>query len=173
MDPDLEFIRRVLSGDVEAFARIVEKFQERVLRLCFSMVGPSNAEDAAQEVFLKVYKALGRFQEKSAFSTWLYAIASNHCLDMIAKKKREKTDSLDAIFEKTGDNPIKAFENQETVRALLSRLSPQEKLIVTLREIEGLNYQELAETLDISMDLVKVRLFRARKSLLDLAKKFL
>ena len=173
MDPDQEILRQILAGDFEAFSRIVEKYQERVLRLCFSMVGPSHAEDAAQEAFLKAYQALDRFKGNSAFSTWLYRIAANHCVDLLARRKREKTESLDALAEKSGPSPIRKFESEEAVRAVMARLTPDEKAILSLREIEGLDYQELAEILDISLDLVKVRLFRARQSFLKTAKKVL
>jgi RNA polymerase sigma-70 factor (ECF subfamily) len=182
VDPDFQTIEEVLSGRRESFEKIVRKYQERVLRLCYSVVGESEAEDAAQEVFLKTYESLAQFKGKSSFSTWIYRVAANHCLNILSKRKRERTESLDALAERAGgdipslaDNrsPLYILEKRQMVLGILERLSAEERMILALRELEGLNYRELAETLDISLDLVKVRLFRARKSFLGFSKKFL
>ena len=181
-DSDFEIIEEVLSGREESFEKIVLKYQERVLRLCSSMVGGSQAEDAAQNIFLKVFESLGNFRARSSFSTWLYRIASNHCLNLIKKKKQEKTDSLDLRLEEYGSSaeplskgpsPEASLEGRQTVGFLLAQMSPEEAIILSLREIEGLSYSELTESLGISLDTVKVRLFRARKSFIEASKKFL
>ena len=176
MNPDHQIIRDILSGNTEAFSELVQKYQDKVLRLCFAMVGPSDAEDAAQEAFLKVYGSLSKFRGESSFSTWLYRVASNHCLDLLYKRKRQKEESLDSLNEKSGegvfsDSPASSpgrsadsLMRRETVLWILERLSPEERRILVLREIEGLSYIELSQTMGISMDLVKVRLFRARKA---------
>lgn len=145
------------------------------------MLGQSQAEDAAQETFLKAYEFLDRFRGDSSFSTWLYRIASNYCLNFLSKRKREKTDSLDALLESGGrlpsptgqGSPLQLLADQQAVQTILEKLSPEERAILVLREIEGLNYKELAQTLEVSLDLVKVRLFRARQSFLQIAKKIL
>lgn len=185
---ELEIIKKVIAGEAKSFEELVKKYQERVLRLCYSMVGESQAEDAAQEIFLKLFESLNQFKEKSAFSTWIYRVAANHCLNIISKKKREKTDSLDALMERfggnvssldsahaptppyTGTTSLKSIETKQIVHSVLEQMSPEERMILTLREIEGLNYKEISETLDISLASVKVRLFRARKSFLNIAK---
>lgn len=173
--PDSAIIERVLSGDPRSFEAIVKKYQERVLRLCISMVGESQAEDAAQEIFIKVYESLDRFRKESSFSTWIYRIASNHCLNLLSKKKREKAVPLEEIIETlpSGSSPSNLAENKQLVDAVFQQMTPEEKTILTLREMEGLNYKEIAEALDISIDLVKVRLFRARNAFLKIARKFL
>ena len=178
MSSDQEIIRSVLSGDIEAFAGILHKYQDKVLRLCFAIVGPQDAEDAAQETFLKVYDSLSKFREESAFSTWLYRITSNHCLDILSKRKRRKEESLESLVERAGENVLagssarhlsssgnlaQSVMDRETVRGVLERMSPEERAILVLREMEGLSYLEISQTMEISMDLVKVRLFRARK----------
>lgn len=179
---DLEIIDKVISGDTQSFEKMIKRYEGKLLRLCHSMVGESQAEDAAQEIFLKAYESLGQFKGDSSFSTWLYRIASHHCLNIISKRKREKTESLDALIEKLGDHiPMltenhlvsNAFENQQMVQLVLDQLSSEERIILALREMEGLSYKELSETFEISQDLVKVRLFRARKNFLEIAKKIL
>jgi RNA polymerase sigma-70 factor, ECF subfamily len=131
------------------------------------------AEDAAQEIFFKAYQALHRFRGDASFSTWLYRIAVNYCRDLLRKKSRRKTESWDALLEKEGDRlqkilsdppgTLPAGENADLVRRVLSRLSPEHRMVLVLREIEGLSYQEMSETLDCSLDAVKGRLRRARE----------
>lgn len=177
---DIEIIQKVTSGNVQAFAEIVRKYQEKVLRLCISMVDERMAEDATQEIFLKVYESLAEFEGRSAFSTWLYRIASNHCLNIISKRKNERLDSLDGLTEKYGESlrllrvenhPSKQIENKQMVEAIFKQISPEEKLILTLREMEGFSYKELSELLQIPIETVKVRLFRARQSFKNILNK--
>ena len=181
-DDDLETIAEILSGNERSFEKIVSKYQERVFRLCASMVGQSAAEDAAQEIFLKVFVSLRSFKGKSSFSTWLYRVASNHCLNLIRKEKKEKSVSLDSIGDDGGppqefsshEPPIQeSLEKKQVVRLTLDQLSPDERLILTLREMEGLSYGELADTLEISLQTVKIRLFRARRSFIKIAAKWM
>ena len=171
-------IARVLSGDQAAFAEIVRAHQAPILRLCSGLLHDSAlAEDAAQEVFFKAYRKLSAYRGESAFGTWLYRIAANHCLDLLRKRKRERVESLDALIEESGDaiqerlpaakNPASAVADAEFARQALERLSPDYRLILTLREMQGLSYQELAAALDCSLDAVKARLRRARQALLE------
>ncbi len=180
MTDDAALIEQVRSGDTSAFEPLVRKYQEKVYRLCCSFVGASAAEDAAQEIFVKVFESLDQFKSKSSFATWLYRVAANHCLNIIAKRKRERLESLDAIVEHYGDSAgqlkdgadsIAVAENREYLKSLLVQLPPDQKTALILREVNGLSYQELADTLEISMDAVKVRLFRARQSLVQAAQK--
>src|SRR3989338_8349294 len=101
--PDLEIIKKVLSDDIQSFEEIVKRYQEKVFSLCISMVGQSNAEDAAQEIFLKIYESLSQFKGESSFSTWVYRVTSNHCLNILSKNKREKMESLEDLVEKKGE----------------------------------------------------------------------
>lgn len=170
---DNELIESVLSGGQDDYAELVRRHHARVAALCVSMLGRSAAEDAAQEVFLKAYARLRDFRRDSAFSTWLYRIASNHCLDALRAEARRKSESLDGLVEREGpglqrlladpgDAP-RSFEDSELVRDVLSRLPDDYRLILTLREMEGLEYKELMEALDCSMDSVKAKLQRARR----------
>ena len=163
-----------MNGQPNAYADLVRRYQMRVLQLCVSMLSNhAQAEDAAQEIFFKAYESLKRFRQDSSFSTWLYRIASNHCLDLLRKKSRHKTESWDGLIEEKGEkiqellvapqDPDRAREDAELVRYVLSCLNPDYRLVLTLREIHGLNYQEIAQAMNCSLDSVKARLRRARR----------
>jgi RNA polymerase sigma-70 factor, ECF subfamily len=170
---DNELIERVLAGSREDFAELVRRHFARVLGLCASMLGPSAADDAGQEVFLKAYARLKDFRRDSAFSTWLYRVASNHCLDQLRRDARRRTESLEALTERESPglqrllaepgDAARSLEDAELVRAVLDRLPEDYRLILTLRELEGLEYKELMAALDCSMDSVKAKLQRARR----------
>ena len=181
---DAELVQRTLAGDQAAYADLVRAYQARVLRLCASLLrDDALAEDAAQEIFLKAYQALASFRGRSAFSTWLYRIAANHCLDLLRRRRRERTESWEALVEASGDHlerllqggpdPATAAADADLVRRALAQLPPDYQLILTLREVEGLSYEELAETLHCSLDAVKARLRRARQDMLDRLRHFL
>lgn len=135
----------------------------------------SEAEDAAQEVFIKAFRALGSFHGKAAFSTWLYRIAVNHCKDRLRQKQRRKQESWEALLEKEGEKAEALFsssapasfpeETAELLSKILSSLPEKFREIIVLREMQGLSYQELAETLDCTLDAVKSRLKRARQEM--------
>jgi len=178
---DQDLIRSVLSGRQEDYAELVRRHHAKVMGLCLSMLGPAQAEDAAQEVFLKAYGSLSEFHGEAAFSTWLYRIASNQCLDMTRRAARKAEDSLDTLLEAEGDRiqallaePDKAQgeEARDLVGRVLALLPPEYRLILTLREVQGLDYKELMEALDCSMDSVKARLRRARQSFLEKLRHF-
>ena len=162
-------IDQIREGDRNAYAELVRAHQAKVLRLCASLLGESDAEDAAQEIFLKAYRSLASFRRDSAFSTWLYRIASNHCHDLFRRRSRQKTESLDELPESllTSDDPRARAEQADLAEQILSTLSPEERLILTLREVQGLNYREIAEVLSCSLDAVKGRLKRARERLMS------
>lgn len=139
------------------------------------------ADDAAQEIFLKAYQSLKSFKAAATFSSWLYRIASNHCLDLLRRKAREKTESLDAILENNGErldqmlsasDAARSAEDADLLERILACLPPEYRLILTLREASGLNYEELAQTLNCSLDAVKGRLKRARQQLEEILRHF-
>lgn len=181
---DAACVHQTLSGDREAFAELVRRHQLHMLHLCRSLLGhPAEAEDAAQEIFLKAYASLQQFRADASFSTWLYRIASNYCLDQLRQKARRRTESLDAILERDGEKiplllnappaNLASPENWELAEHLLSSLPADYRLVLTLREAQGMRYQEIAETLDISIDSVKARLRRAREQLSQKLRHFL
>ncbi len=174
---DLELIQQVLAGQTESFSPLVLKYQQRVRGFCRSALSQeAEAEEAAQEIFLKAYQALSKFRGDSSFSTWLYRIASNHCIDLLRKRNKRPTLSWDALLEQAGDSlqklvsdgrpaPGSSLENQDLMENILSKLPPAYKNLLILREAEGLSYVEIAETLECSVDAVKSRLSRARRAL--------
>jgi RNA polymerase sigma-70 factor (ECF subfamily) len=150
--------------------------------LCLSMLADTAAaEDAAQETFLKAYASLKEFRGDAAFSTWLFRIAANKCLDFKRKSARARTTSLDFLLEEHGDSiqrllaspgPERSTEDAQLVEEILSCLPDAYRLILTLRELNGLNYQEIAQTMSCSVDSVKARLQRARREFLDRLRHF-
>jgi RNA polymerase sigma-70 factor (ECF subfamily) len=168
-------------GEEPAFEELVRRHQQRV----FALVGgilrrQEDVEDIAQQVFLKVYLSLRKFDQRAAFSTWLYKITVNECWDYLRKKKvrplvyesdlsEEQVSRLDGIVsaERVSLNPNERAEVKQLLERMLDRLPEQDRQLLVLKEIEGFSVQELAEILDLNVNTVKVRLFRARGRILD------
>ncbi|MDE2039815.1 MAG: sigma-70 family RNA polymerase sigma factor [Elusimicrobia bacterium] len=170
----MELVARVKAGDDGAYAELIRRHHPRIIALCRSLL-PEAAEDAAQEAFLKAYSALGDFRGDCAFSSWLYRIAANKCLDWRRRMGRSGARSLDAALEDPGaalrlpaaPGPEPALADRQLLEAALGGLPRAYRLILTLRELNGLSYEEIAETMDCSLDSVKARLQRARRDLLE------
>jgi RNA polymerase sigma-70 factor, ECF subfamily len=174
---DAAIVDRVRSGDTEAYASLIHRYHGKVFQLCYGMLGTAtHAEDAAQEAFIKAFQRLGQFRGDAAFSTWLYRLTSNHCLDLLRSRTRQRTDSWDHLLETQGERAEAllqppsvpagpADDLKDTVNILLNELKPEYRLILTLREVQGLTYEEIARTLNSSLDSVKARLRRARQQL--------
>ncbi len=173
-----KYIKQARAGDKEAFRRLVESCQDRLFGLALSMVrNREQAEDLVQEIFIKAYFALESFEGQSGFYTWLYRIASNHCLDYLRKNRpiqisldRPFSDDSEMTFEDTlkapfSDDPEAAMETPSEAAALLAALQPDQRLILSLRELEGHSYEELADMLNCPVNMVKSRLNRAREAL--------
>lgn len=174
MNTDEQLIERVREGDQDAFAELVRRHHPKVLALCVSMLHDRAAsDDAAQEVFLKAYAHLDDFRGDARFSTWLYRVATNKCLDARRAESRRRSDSLEAMTEGEDEklrwlladprDRLHFTEEADLVRRVLDRLPEDHRVILTLREMEGLEYKELAETLECTVDAVKARLQRARR----------
>jgi len=178
-DDDLSLINRFKEGDASAFGEIVSKYQNKVYNLCRHMLrNAEDAEDAAQDVFLKAYQALPKFQPDASLYTWLYRIATNTCIDY------KKKPIFESLFGDNGEgerlihdraseapSPEKLYQSKQIDQALqesLAKLSPKLRAIIILKEIEELSYEEIADTLDISMGTVKSRIARARAELQQL-----
>lgn len=172
-------IQRAANGDADAFELLVRTYQTPIYNLCLRMTGnPEDAADLSQEAFIKAWRNLGTFQFESAFSTWLYRLASNTCLDFLRSLKRRPQVSLtveDADGEaQTLDLPDPAPTPEEAAvskeeRELLARamqaLDDQQRQILTLRVVNELSYAEIAGILDIKEGTVKSRLARTRDAL--------
>ena len=173
-----EIIRSVLRGNVNDFEKLVTAYEKNVYSLALRMVGdPEDAADMTQETFIKAYRSLSSFRGDSKFSSWLYRIASNVCLDFLRSRSRHpqvslSTDDEDdrATFELPDmrQNPEEQLMKKlgmEAVRRGLEQLPEQQRQILVLRELGGLSYAELAQTLGLEEGTVKSRIFRARKRL--------
>jgi len=171
-----ELVHRASAGEAEAFGELVSRYQNRVFHLAFSFTRDrAAADDLAQEIFLKAYLALPGFRGKSEFSTWLYRLAINHIKDYLRKmkKKMKREEPLEEARVKLvpdeGDTTQEEEELMEKRRKLLEKvmttLPEKYRIILTLRDIEGLSYEEIASFLGISLGTVDSRLHRARKLL--------
>jgi RNA polymerase sigma-70 factor (ECF subfamily) len=172
-----QLVRLAQDGSQEAFAELVAKYQSKVFSMAMSFIrNREAADDAAQEVFLKAYLALPRFHMKSEFGTWLYRIAVNHVKDVLRKRGRAREVSLEDVRElpMPGENAVEKAEAEretEARRSLVQRfvqaLPEKYRDILTLRDIQGLPYEEIAQVLHLSPGTVDSRLHRARKMLKD------
>jgi RNA polymerase sigma-70 factor (ECF subfamily) len=168
---DRTLVQRVRAGDGEALRLLVERYQERVFALVFGIVRDAHeVEDVAQEVFLKVYTRIDAFDERSQFYTWLYRVAVNAAKDHVKKRVRRPAVPLDEAdaLPGPGEPPEAGAARSETVRsvrAAIGGLPVRYREVLTLRELEGLSYDEIAEVLGISIGTVESRLHRARARL--------
>ncbi len=171
-------IRSVLDGNINDFEQLVTAYEKNVYNLALRMVGdPDDAADITQETFIKAYRALGSFRGDSKFSSWIYRIASNMCLDFLRSRSRraqvplsfENEDAEGEIeLPDMSQNPEKVLMKKlsmEAVRRGMEKLPPKQRQILVLRELCGLSYAELAQTLSVEEGTVKSRIFRARKRL--------
>jgi RNA polymerase sigma-70 factor (ECF subfamily) len=171
---DDALVRRSRQGDREAFNELVSRYQVPVYRVIRGILAnPAECEDVAQEVFLKAYASLARFRGDSGFFTWVYRIAVNEALR--ARKRRSfatlTTGALPEVEAPPRPEPEEDAPSLATLERLLGKLNDEFRTIVVLRDVEGLSYQEIAETLEIPMGTVESRLFRARQELRLLWKK--
>lgn len=167
---DEDLVRRAAAGELEAFAELYARFYGGTLRLAFAMTGSrETAEDATQEIFMRVYGRLHQFERRAKFSTWFHRIAVNHCLRFRARAwarraERAADDLASPDAERPEDAILRAQLHDEVHRALIS-LRPKQRVIVILKEIEGLTYAEIADRVGCSEGTVASRLARARQLL--------
>ncbi len=171
---ELDWLQRAQKGDDLAFSNLVEAYQRPVYNLCYRMLGNAgDAEDAAQETFIRAYKALNRYDPSRKFSTWLLSIASNYCIDQHRRRKLPtfSYDALESPILPDKSMGMEAMlmqdEHQEEVSALLESLKPKDKAAVVMRYWYEYSYEEIAESLSLSVSAVKSRLHRARKELAE------
>lgn len=182
---DEELVRQFLAGQRQAFETLVVRHQDRVYGLCVRLIGtPSLAEEAAQDIFVRVYRSLDSFRGDSRFTTWLYRVTINHCRNVAAYRNRRQErrhESLDQAREDDdGAGPARELpddeplaedrlltrERLEVLAEELARLDPLWREILVLRDVEGLSYEEIGHLLDVPPGTVKSRLHRARADLL-------
>lgn len=167
------WIDEALRGDDDAFGFLVEKYQKPVFSLCYRMLGNSrDAEDAAQESFIRAYRFLKKYDRKRSFATWLLSIASHYCIDRMRKRRLPtvSTDVLPAeiIPDRTAPDPEKIYrqhEHQHYIQGLLSDLKPVDRAAIILRYWFEYSEVQIAETLGLTVSAVKSRLYRSRQEL--------
>lgn len=179
---DEHLVEQFLQGNTVAFEEIVVRYEQKVFQLAYRLSGnPDDASDLAQEAFIKVYRYLGQWRGQAAFSTWLYRIVTNTFLDDVRKRKRRPlvAVSLDASITTEDGEVVREFpssdadpeqeylqrELQQVVQTALAGLSPDYRIVLTLRDIQGHTYDEIAEITEVNLGTVKSRISRARAAL--------
>ena len=185
-DPDRFLIECAQNGDIAAFGELVNKYQKRIYELAYRFTHhPEDAADLCQEIFLKAFRALGRFENKSTFYTWIYQIAKNTCIDY----SRRRTGRYDVAFveeiapddsqfqsQYSGDQAFRRLEQVELeteIKKAIEQLSPRQKQVFILRHYEGLALREIAVTLNLRVGSVKAHLFNATRKLRKLLTPYL
>ena len=166
---DLELARRSQAGDTEAFGELVTKYRAKIFTMVYRMVCNENdAWDLAQEGFLKAWRSIQQFQGRSSFYTWLYSLTVNLTIDSLRRKGRRVEVELDDSIPSSLPSPRANYHRNEIrqhINAALAQLSPEHRAVIVLKEIEDLQYQEIAKILNLSIGTVMSRLFYGRKQL--------
>jgi RNA polymerase sigma-70 factor (ECF subfamily) len=177
---DLELVQRARDGDVDAYGDLVRRYQERIYATVYHMTANhEDANDLAQETFIKAYTALRSFKGDSSFYTWVYRIAVNKTINFL-KQRRHKThislndldfnaendpDLIALISDKTPRRDVGLSELQEKLNSALLKLSPVHRLVVTLHDVQGLSHEEIGRIMECNVGTVRSRLFYARQQL--------
>ncbi|QSQ24957.1 sigma-70 family RNA polymerase sigma factor [Pyxidicoccus parkwayensis] len=178
---DVALLNRLRRGDPDAFEQLVRTHQDRLYDFCVRMVGDrEEAHDLVQEIFVSVHQNVRRFREDSKLSTWLFRITKNHCINRLKYLKRrgrgrsEEYDEGQALWvdgpgaPPAPDAALESARERARVQWAISQLEPDARMLVALRDIEGLSYDEIIEITELPEGTVKSRLHRAREKLADL-----
>lgn len=170
-----EWLLRAIKGESEAFSSLIETYQGPVYNLCYRMLGdPDEAEDAAQETFLRAYRGIKRYDSQRPFSTWLLSIAAHYCIDQIRRRRftsvsYEENPLIDPPDLNPGpESSLMMSEDQKKVQALLKTLNPQDRAAIIMLYWYEFSYEEISQALSMSVSAVKSRLHRARIELAHL-----
>lgn len=177
--PDEALVRRAISGDLSAFETLVERHRDVVYRVAARIVGEKDADDVAQESFLRTFHRLRQFRGDSPFRSWLLRITHNTALNSLARRRDVPVE--DAAGEegardvapspRTPAEQLEASERRERLLSKLQLLQPAHRAVLVLRDLEGLSYEEIAEITDAPLGSVKGRLHRARRELIELLRR--
>jgi RNA polymerase sigma-70 factor, ECF subfamily len=184
-EEDRELVRRAQKDDKAAFEVLVERHQGRVFAVAGGILrNREDVEDIAQQVFLKAYFSIKRFDQRAAFSTWLYKITVNECWDMLRKRKvrplvveadlsEEQAQMYQASAEQSDGRPdtSERLAAQQQVEDLMSCLDERDRAMLVMKEVQGFSVEEIAEMMDLNANTVKVRLFRARQKITERARR--
>ena len=172
LDDDFSLIKRFIEGDESTFSILVQRHKEKVRNIIYLTLGNHElVDDLAQEVFLTIYKNLGRFRFESQFTTWLYRITVNKCKDHLRKMKIRNIflPIKDSDEEPGYETSPETSDMKEIVHQAIDKLPDKLRIPLLLKDIEGLSYQEIAESVQCEIGTVKSRIFRAREGLKNLA----
>lgn len=172
-------IRRAQRGDAGAFEQLLLEHQKNVYNLCYRMAGnPDDAMDLSQETFLRAWRCLDQYQFASAFSTWLYRLCSNICIDFLRRRRRQQTvpltfedaDGEEQTYAVPDAQPLPEEQvelklTREILQAAMAQLLPEHRAVLQLRVVNEMSYEQIADVLDIQIGTVKSRLSRARNQL--------
>ena len=172
-------IRRAQRGDADAFEQLLLEHQKNVYNLCYRMAGnPDDAMDLSQETFLRAWRCLDQYQFASAFSTWLYRLCSNICIDFLRRRRRQQTvpltfedaDGEEQTYAVPDAQPLPEEQvelklTRETLAAAMAQLLPEHRAVLQLRVVNEMSYEQIADVLAIQIGTVKSRLSRARNQL--------
>jgi len=184
-EEDRELVRRAQKDDKEAFEELVRRHQNRVFAVAGGILrNREDVEDIAQQVFLKAYFSIRRFDQRAAFSTWLYKITVNECWDLLRKKKvrplvfeaelsEEQNQVYQASSEQSDGKPdaSERLALREQVEELMSCLDERDRMMLVLKEVQGFSVEEIAESMGVNANTVKVRLFRARRKIVEFSRR--
>jgi RNA polymerase sigma-70 factor, ECF subfamily len=182
-DREAEWIRRLQAGDREPFGWLVERYQRRIFSLVYHLVRRRDeVEDIVQEAFIKAFQAIRSYNFQSSFATWLSRITVNHCYDYLRRERasrvryfwqmgEEGRGQMEALAERPTEGKREGVDERlaakELVERLLARAPADDRIILSMKELEDLSVEEIAEILDLNVSTVKVRLHRARKRMLE------
>ena len=181
MENELNLIEKSKNGDSDAFSELILAYEKMIISFTYRMLGnKEDAEDAAQEVFVKAYRAISGFDGKSSFKTWLYKIASNVAMDELRKRKRRNSDKTVSLYAETDDGEYELplagekdepFEEarkkelQNVLQKAIGELKDEYKTVVVMRDVQNISYEDIAKVTGLSLGTVKSRISRGRLSL--------
>ncbi len=175
---DIYYINLIIEGNTKAFSVLVDRYKDLVFSLAIKMLkNREEAEEVSQDTFIKVYKSLTQFKGDSKFSTWIYKVAYNTCLDRLKKHKREQQvvsiDEFNTNQIKSFDNALDAMENMErnqTIQDCIQQLPADDAFLLTLFYFDEQSLEEISKVMGLTSNNVKVKLFRSRKKLTSILK---
>ena len=188
-DPDAALMLRVKEGDTTAFEQLVDKYKQPVMNVVYRMLhDATEAEDIAQNVFVQVHKSAGRYEVSSKFSTWLFTIARNLCLNELRRRSRHPADSMEATHPEQEDQPWQQFEDKKTfsppetllhgelerkIEEALAELPENQRTAILLCRQDELSYEDIAKVLECSLSATKSLIHRGRETLKQKLKPYL
>jgi RNA polymerase sigma-70 factor (ECF subfamily) len=172
-DPDIVLVERYTSGDMTAFDELMIRYERQIYRLCYRFTSNTDdARDLAQEVFIKAFEHLADFRKESSLKTWLYRIATNHCINHVKSNHQQFVEVTDTVRQvsPTAQSDLEAKEQRDHFRLMVKKLPPKQRAILELRIHEQLSYEEIATMSNRSVSTIKASVFFALEKLRKLVK---